>query len=129
WMREAGNPAPRGKVRIRRKPHRRIELNMVILTVVAIAGVTTLVIAAWKFGGANSPTTAAPPARAGTAPRTVTHQPVARLTVKAAKGNSLLDVRILEKPGRVGRLLFHGTLERDKSQTFVAKSLWLVVNS
>ena len=112
-----------------RKHHRRIGLNMVILTVVAIVGVTTLVIAAWKFGGASTPKTAAPPARASTAPRTVTHRPVARLTVKAAKGDSLIDVRILESPGRVGRLLFHGTLEHGKSQTFVGKSLWLVVNS
>jgi len=129
WINEDGSPSSRRKVRIRRKHHKRIELNMVILTVVAIAGVTTLVIAAWKFGGANSPPTAAPPPRTGSAPRTVTHRPVARLTVTAARGNSLLDVRILEKPGRIGRLLFHGTLERGKSQTFVGKSLWLVVNS
>jgi Helix-turn-helix domain len=129
WINEDGSPSPRRKVRIRRKHHRRIELNMVILTVVAIAGVTTLVIAAWKFGGASTPKTAAPPTRVSHAPRTVTHQPTARLTVKAAKGNSLIDVRILESPGRVGRLLFHGTLERGKSQTFTGKSLWLVVNS
>jgi hypothetical protein len=129
WVSEDGSPSQRRKVRMRRKHHRRIELNMVILTVVAIVGVTTLVIAAWKFGGAASPKTAAPPAKASTAPRTVTHQPLARLTVKAAKGDSLIDVRVLESPGRVGRLLFHGTLERGKSQTFVGKSLWLVVNS
>ena len=100
WVNEDGSPLPRRKVRIRRKHHRRIELNMVILTVVAIVGVTTLVIAAWKFGGAGTPKTAAPPARTSTAPRTVTHQPLARLTVKAAKGDSLIDVRILESPGR-----------------------------
>jgi hypothetical protein len=129
WVNEDGSPATRRKVRIRRKHHGRIELNMVILTLVAIAGVTTLVIAAWKFGGAGSPKIAAPPARTPTAPRTVKHQPVARLTVKAVKGNSLIDVRVLKSPGRVGRLLFHGTLERGKSQTFVDKSLWVVVNT
>ena len=130
WVNEDGSPATRRKVRIRRRHHRRIELNMVILTVVAIAGVTTLVIAAWKFGGADS-TPAAKPFRStpAAAPRTVTHKPVARLTVKAVRGSSLIDVRILKSPGRVGRLLYHGTLERGKSQTFVDKSLWVVVNS
>jgi cytoskeletal protein RodZ len=43
WVNDDGTPATRRKVRIRRKHHRRIELNMVILTVVAIVGVTTLV--------------------------------------------------------------------------------------
>jgi hypothetical protein len=116
-------------VRIRRKHHRRIELNMVILTVVAIAGVTTLVIAAWKFGGTGSTPTARPAVSSPAAPRTVTHQHVAQLTVKAVKGNSLIDVRVLKSPGRVGRLLYHGTLERGKSQTFVDKSLLVVVDS
>src|SRR6476661_9506772 len=36
WVNEDGSPLARRKVRIRRKHHRRIELNMVILTVVAI---------------------------------------------------------------------------------------------
>jgi hypothetical protein len=128
WINEDGSPATRRKVRIRRKHHRRIELNMVILTVVAIAGVTTLVIAAWRFGGAG-PTPTARPVATSPAPRTVTHQRVARLTVKAVKGSSLIDVRVLKSPGRVGRLLFHGTLERGKSQTFVDRSLLVVVDS
>src|SRR5581483_11069090 len=54
WVNEDGTPATRRKVRYRRKHHGRIELNMIVLTLVAIAGVTTLVIAAWKFGGASS---------------------------------------------------------------------------
>jgi Helix-turn-helix domain len=128
WVNEDGTPATRRKVRIRRKHHRRIELNMVILTLVAIVGVTTLVIAAWKFGGAsaNTPT---PVVRRTTAPRTVTHRPLARLTVKAVKGNSLIDVRALIGQGRAGRLLYHGTLERGKSQTFVNRALLLVIDS
>ncbi len=109
WVNEDGSPATRRKVRIRRKHHRRIELNMVILTVVAIAGVTTLVIAAWKFGGADTTPPARPVPPAAAAPRTVTHQPVARLTVKAVKGSSLIDVRVLEepRPGRTAPLPRH----------------------
>ena len=128
WVNEDGTPSTRRKVRIRRKHHRRIELNMVILTLVAIVGVTTLVIAAWKFGGA-APTVPKPVARPTTAPRTVTHLPLARLTVKAVKGNSLIDVRVMAAQGRAGRLLYHGTLERGKSQTFVNRALLLVVDS
>ena len=129
WINEDGTPATRRKVRIRRKHHRRIELNMVILTLVAIVGVTTLVIAAWKFGGASTPATKPIAVRQPTAPRTVTHRPLARLTVKAVKGDSLIDVRVLLAQGRAGRLLYHGTLERGKSQTFVNRSLVVVVDS
>jgi Helix-turn-helix domain len=128
WVNEDGTPTMRRKVRIRRKHHRRIEMNMVILTLVAIVGVTTLVIAAWKFGGASS-TPPKPVARQTTAPRTVTHQHMATLTVKAVKGSSLIDVRVLLGQGRAGRLLYHGTLERGKSQTFVNRGLLLVVDS
>lgn len=128
WVNEDGSPSPRRRVRIRHKHHRRIELNMVILTLVAIVGVTTLVIAAWKFGGASS-TAPKPAVRRPAAPRTVVHRPLARLTVKAVKGSSLIDVRVLSSPGRVGRLLYHGTLERGKSQTFVNRGLWLVVDT
>jgi hypothetical protein len=127
WVNEDGSPSPR-RVRIRRKHHRRIELNMVILTLVAIVGVTTLVIAAWKFGGTNE-TTPKPAVRKPAAPRTVVHRPLAKLTVTAVKGNSLIDVRALRSPGRAGRLLYHGTLERGKSQTFVNRGLWLIVDS
>src|SRR6266849_2767294 len=56
WVSEEGGPRTPRKVRVRRKHHGRIELNMIILTLVAITGITSLVIAAWKFGGA-SPTT------------------------------------------------------------------------
>src|SRR5207248_6942079 len=93
WVSEDGSPSPRRKVRYRRKHHGRIELNMIILTVVAIVGVTTLVIAAWKFGGANS-TPKKAVATKPAAPRTVVHGPLARLTIRAAGGSSLVDVHV-----------------------------------
>jgi transcriptional regulator with XRE-family HTH domain len=129
WVNEDGTPSPRRKVRVRRKHHGRIEMNMIIFTVVAIVGVATLVIAAWKFGGASTttqkPVVTAKPA----APRTVTHQPTATLTLKATTGSSLIDVHVLKSQNRVGRLLFHGTLERGQSQTFSDRALWVSVST
>ncbi len=127
WVNEDGTPATRRKVRVRRKHHGRIEMNMIVLTLVAIIGVTSLVIAAWKFGGASS--TATPPVPP---PAAVSHSKtpeLARLKVKAVKGSSVIDVRVLTKPGRLGRLLYHGTLERGESQTFAERRIWLSVSS
>ncbi len=130
WVNEDGSPAvSRRKVRMRRKHHGRIELNMIVLTLVAIVGVTTLVIAAWKFGGAGSTAPKKAAAVAPSAPRTVVRRALARLTVKAVDGNSLVDVHVLGSAGRVGRLLYHGTLERGKSQTFWGRSLWLSIST
>ena len=96
---------------------------------VAIAGVTTLVIAAWKFGGADDDAAgAACPARA-TAPRTVTHQPVARLTVKAVKGNSLIDVRVLRAPAGSDGSSTTARSSAASPRPSSSKSLWVVVNS
>ena len=129
WVNEDGSSSTRRKVRVRRKHHGRIELNMIVLTLVAIVGVTALVIAAWKFGGASSNTQQQqqPPLVPSTR-QAVKRLPLAHLTVKALDGSSVIDVRALRSPGRVGRLLFHGTLERGESQTFVQRNLWLSVS-
>ena len=127
WVNEDGTPATRRKVRYRRKHHGRIEMNMIIFTLVAIGGVTALVIAAWKFGGASS-TTKPPSTPAPVVTRRSTPD-VAHLKVQAVQGASLLDVRVLTKYGRLGRLLYHGTLERGESQTFAERSIWLSVST
>jgi Helix-turn-helix domain len=129
WVSEDGSPRTPRKVRVRRKHHGRIELNMIVLTLVAIVGVTALVIAAWKFGGTNPTTRAQAPPPVPTRPTTVTRRPLATLVVTAAKGSSVVDVRVLGSRGRVGRVLFQGTLERGESQTFVQRGLWLSVSS
>jgi cytoskeleton protein RodZ len=129
WVSEDGSPRTPRKVRVRRKHHGRIELNMIILTLVAITGITSLVIAAWKFGGASSKTQTTTQATLPTAPTTVTRAHLATLVVKAVHGSSVVDVHVLGSGGRVGRVLFHGTLERGESQTFVQRSLWLNVSS
>jgi Helix-turn-helix domain len=129
WVNDDGTPATRRKVRVRRKNHGRIELNMVVFTLVVICGITALVIAAWKFGG-STPTPPKPvngPARAP-APANANH-PLATLQVKAVGGPSLVDVHVLVGGNRIGRLLFHGTLGRGESETFSERGLWLNVSS
>jgi cytoskeletal protein RodZ len=130
WVSEdGGGPRTPRKVRVRRKHHGRIELNMIVLTLVAITGVTALVIAAWKFGGTTPPARTGRPASAPTKPTTVKRGSLATLVVTTSGGSSLVDVHVLGSAGRVGRLLFHGTLERGESQTFVQRDLWLSVSS
>ncbi len=129
WVSEDGGPRTPRKVRVRRKHHGRIELNMIVLTLVAIIGVTALVIAAWKFGGTTPPARTNPPASAPTKPTTVKRGSLATLVVQATGGSSLVDVHVLGSSGRVGRLLFHGTLELGESQTFVKRDIWLSVSS
>ncbi|HEY7222909.1 MAG TPA: helix-turn-helix domain-containing protein [Micromonosporaceae bacterium] len=127
WINEDGTPATRRKVRYRRKHHARIEMNMIVFTLVAITGVTALVIAAWKFGGASSKAT--PPAPVSPAAHRAPARPLAKLRVQAVDGSSLIDVRVLVKAGRAGRLLYRGTLERGESQTFAQSSLLVVVSA
>jgi cytoskeleton protein RodZ len=130
WVSEdGGSPRTPRKVRVRRKHHGRIEFNMIVLTLVVITGVTALVIAAWKFGGASSAPQTKTQATPPTAPTTVIRRQLATLVVTAVHGSSVVDVHVLGSAGRVGRLLFHGTLERGQSQTFVQRNLWLSVSS
>jgi len=129
WINEDGTSRTPRKVRVRRRHHGRIELNMIVLTVVAIVGVTSLVIAAWKFGGESPGTPAARNPTTPAAKTTVPRRSIATLVVRAARGSSVIDVHVLRSGNRVGRLLFHGTLERGESQTFRERSLWLSVNT
>ncbi|HST26346.1 MAG TPA: helix-turn-helix domain-containing protein [Gaiellaceae bacterium] len=129
WVNDDGTPATRRKVRVRRKHHGRIELNMIVLTLVVIVGVTSLVIAAWKFGGANTSQKKKASTPALTPVKAAQRGSTATLVVKATTGTSLVDVHVLLGGGRVGRLLFHGTLDRGETQTFTGRNLWLTVSS
>jgi cytoskeleton protein RodZ len=115
-------PAARGRRRERR------ESNIVLLALTAIGLVTALVIAAWRFGGAEpqdvrglqpqATTQAAAPA----APPSGT----ARLEVIATRGDSFVIAR---QGGAIGRVEFSGTVERGQRQRFEGKVLWLQVRS
>jgi len=114
----------------RRRRNERRESNVVLLALTAIGLVTALVIAAWRFGGAEpqdvqglqpaqTTTRTAPapaPAPSGTA----------RLEVIATKGDSYVIAR---QGGAIGRVEYSGTIERGQRQRFEGKVLWLQVRS
>jgi len=127
WIDEEGRPSAPRRVRVRRKHHGRIELTLIVGTLVAIAVVTSVVIAAWKFGGSTN--SAEPPVSRPPAAVVAAKSTKANLIVRATRGSSLIDVHVATTGGLPGRLLFHGTLDRGKSLTFVAPRLFLTVRS
>ena len=109
-----------------RRPHvrkrRRLESRLVWATLLGIAIVTGLVIAAWRYGGgsghANLPNTP------------VTHAPAkapAGLMIRAVGGNTLLTVR---SGSESGRQVWNGTLTSGSRQWFgTGKRLWVYIAS
>jgi Helix-turn-helix domain len=124
WIDEESGPIRSRRIRIREKHHKRAERRMVLLTVVGIAVVTALVIAAWNYGGGGTAETKIPNLAPASRPHVQTNQAV--FVTRAVLGASLLETR---KGGPTGRVLFQGTLEKGESQRFVAKRLWLNVGS
>jgi cytoskeleton protein RodZ len=101
------------------------ESRMAVVALIAIAVVTALVIAAWKFGG---PEGEAVPGLQGTAKPAVTSHPRGRvhLVVGATQGNSWMEVRMTSS---AGQLLYSGTLEVGQHKSFVGRSLQLALRA
>jgi cytoskeleton protein RodZ len=119
-------------MRPRRSPPKRtgrgLETNVVLLALTAIGIMTALVIVAWKFSAGPSSSKQTPKP----APVAKTTKPAARgdvtranLLVTAVRGNSWLEVHANPGHGKLGRLLYQGTLEKGQTQRFVAKRLWV----
>jgi hypothetical protein len=117
-------------VRARRVPAARRdrganESRLAVVALLAIAILTALVIAAWRFGGPedeNVPGLAAQ----GQGQTTAARQSAGRvnLVVRAVGGDSWMEVRA----GSVsGRLLYSGTLEQGQRKTFHERSLQLAL--
>ena len=114
----------------RRRRSERRESNVVLLALISIGLVTALVIAAWRFGGAE------PQAVQGLQPTKTTAQKApaatplpsgtARLEVIATRGDSYVIAR---KGGAIGRVEYSGTIEKGQRQRFESKVLWLQVRS
>jgi len=128
---EDGADSPFGAARRRRaevgrrgrtREHRRMESNMVLLALAAIAVVTGLIFAAWKFGGSSNP-----PNIPNLATTTTGHarQP-ARLVIQAVAGPAALEVHA---GSPAGKLLFQGTLEKGHRVSLPGKALWLRVGA
>jgi cytoskeleton protein RodZ len=102
----------------------RFESSVVLIALAAIAIVTLLVFAAWKFGSDTPPTAGIPdfstqPPAAPSANRSQQNAAAAgrvRMTVAGALGNSWMEV-YAGSPG--GKLLFRGTVEAGRGKGFL----------
>ncbi|HUF02143.1 MAG TPA: RodZ domain-containing protein [Gaiellaceae bacterium] len=120
-------------VRARRVPAQRRgsragrESHIAVLALLAIAVVTALVIAAWRFGGPEPETVpglASEQPLGSAQPGTRAAGP-ARLVVSAARGASWMEVR---SGARGQRLEYSGTLEIGQRKTFQARVLQLAIS-
>ena len=114
------------RVPVQRRVRQRRESSIAVLALLAIAVVTALVIAAWRFGGPEGETvpglvsqergTSTNPAASAVGP--------ARLVVRAVRGDSWMEVRA---SSAAGRLLYSGTLEQGQRKSFEGQSLQLAL--
>jgi hypothetical protein len=110
----------------RPRPHvrkrRRLESRLVWLTLIGIALVTALVIAAWRYGGSGHPNLPL----STPATKTPTQRPTG-LLIRAVGGNTLLIVR---SGSESGRQVWNGTLTSGSRQRFgTGHRLWIYVGS
>jgi hypothetical protein len=93
------------------------------IALAAILLVTALVIAAWRFGGQDTPrvegVNSTPRQSAATAPRRVT------VSIRAVHGPTFMEIRA---GSLAGEPLYTGTLERGQLQRFTKKALHLSID-
>jgi Helix-turn-helix domain/RodZ C-terminal domain len=120
---------PRRSSQVRRR--RRQDSNIVVWTLAGIGVVTALVIAAWKYGGADEQQTVPSFGAGAGAVSTQSTQPkgkpekkpvAARVVLTAARGDCWLAVHLRSA---AGKQVFQGTLERGRSVPFTSKRLWI----
>jgi Helix-turn-helix domain/RodZ C-terminal domain len=116
-------PKTRRVTQPRSRRSARRESHLVAVALVGILLVTALVIAAWRFGGSDTPQVQGVNAAGAPAGTATTTQRIT-LQVRAAKGPSYLEVRVGSPSGAP---LYSGTLERGRTQTFKRKALYLQV--
>jgi len=101
---------------------RRLQTNVVLLALGAIAVLTVVVISAWKASGSGHVVT--PPKRHATPRPAVAPGPYLEIT--AVRGPSKV---IVNRAGATGKILFEGTLERGDRQAFNGKRFWLNIGA
>jgi cytoskeleton protein RodZ len=125
----------------RRPPGRRVESNLVVVTLAGIVAVTVLVIVALTGLGGNgqstepiltnrAPTTTQKARQQAVQPPASTARPAvrrARLVLVAARGACWMSVWAATAAGKRagGRPLYEGTLEAGQSQRFARRALWI----
>jgi cytoskeleton protein RodZ len=115
--------------RARTRAHRRFEKSVVVLALVAIAVVTALVIAAWKFGGSSGsqkiPNLGAQKTQQPGASATPVSAP-RKLVLRAVRSGTYVAVH---QGSPTGKILFQGTLQSGHPLTFAARTVWMNVDS
>ena len=111
---EGFDDMPQRRPRVRHD--RGIERKVVLLALAGIAGVTALVIVAWKYGGGNG---------GPTLPPVATHKPAqVGLRFVGVGTGTYLEIR---RGSSTGRFLFQGTLQPGDKNFLVGKRFWLTV--
>jgi hypothetical protein len=124
-MRARRSAGPPTRSRARRRESR--ESRVVLLALAAIAIVTALVIAAWRFGGPSGEKVQGLSDAGGTPTVAVSRvSTTSSLVVRAVKGASYLEVR---RNSRAGKPVFQGTLARGDVQRFTQRHLWLRITT
>jgi cytoskeleton protein RodZ len=102
--------------------NRRLETNVVLIALAAIAVLTVIVISAWKASGGKPPAAAKPPA-----PVTKTGAPAPLLTVTALRGSTHLTARVANARGNVA---YDGTIQKgDDPISIRGRRLWMQIDS
>ncbi len=116
-------PKTRRLAPVRHRRSARHESRIVAVALLGIVLATALVIAAWRFGGADAPKVQGVNVT-GTPAATATTGQQITLQVRAAKGPTYLEVRVGSPSGAP---LYSGTLDAGQTQTFTRKALYLAV--
>jgi cytoskeletal protein RodZ len=112
-------------VPIQRRDRGPRESRMAAIALVAIAVITALVIAAWKFGGPENPSVPGlVTPTVGGATQTSHATGKAHLVVRATDGSSWMEVRTISP---AAKLLYSGTLEQGQRKAFDGKSFQLAL--
>ncbi len=101
-----------------RRQHQHRESRLVVIAVMAIVLLTSLVIAAWKFGGPTEPKVQGVNTPASSTPAVVARG----VSVTATRGASFMEVRA---GSGAGKPLYRGTLERGQTKRFASRKLAL----
>jgi cytoskeleton protein RodZ len=115
----------RSAVRPQRRSARRVETNVVLIVLAAIAVITVIVISAWKASGGSH---SSPPTKTGTsAPTTTAKSPAPLLALTALHGSTTVTAR---RGSATGRIIFDGTVSQgDPTRAIRGSLLWVSISS
>jgi cytoskeleton protein RodZ len=112
--------------RARTRAHRRFEKGVVLVALAAIAVITALVIAAWKFGGSTGSQKIQNLGTQRVQQSPQVAAPGKKLVLRAVRAGTYVA---LHQGSPTGKILFQGTLEAGHPQTFQARTIWMNVDA